>query len=82
MSRDKKADATMTGITVLGLAIIILLGDKVSSNVQGFILLFFIAAGYILAYHPNESKKIAEAFSIAIIEIISVLKRIILSLFK
>ncbi|MHA1973237.1 MAG: hypothetical protein ACTSW1_09600 [Candidatus Hodarchaeales archaeon] len=79
MSKDKKAETTFGGMVFLGLAIIVLLGNRISSEIQGFILLFFIAGGYFLAYHPKETKRIAGAFADVVISVINLLKKILLS---
>lgn len=82
VSKDRKADATFGGMVFLGLAIIVLLGNKISAEIQGFILLFFIAGGYFLAYHPKETKRIAGAFADVVISIIDLLKKIIIAILK
>ena len=53
---------------------------KISSEAQGFIFLFFLAAGYLLAYQPEESKRVAGAIAGVIIAIIDALKKILLVL--
>jgi len=82
VSKDKKADATFGGMVVLGLAIIVLLGNRISADVQGFILLFFIAGGYFLTYQPKETKRIAGAFADVVISVIELLKKILLTILK
>lgn len=64
----------------LGLAIIVLVGDRVSAEVQGFIFLFFIATGYFLAYQPKETQRIAGAFADVVISVIEILRKILLAI--
>lgn len=81
-SEEKKSNTTFAGILFLGLAIIVLFGDKISPEAQGFILFFFIGAGYLLEHQPDETKRIAKAIADVIIAVVEALKKIILGILK
>lgn len=79
MSKEK-ANAIFAGMLFLGLAIISLLGNRISAEIQAFILLFFIAGGYFLGNHPKETNRIAKAFADVVISVIDLLKKLLLAI--
>ncbi len=82
ISEEAKSNNALAGMIFLGFAIIVLLGNRISAEAQGFILFFFIAAGYLLEKQPEETKRIAKAMADVIIAIVEALKNIILGLLK